>query len=141
MIIITPSISLEDNEISFDAIRSSGPGGQNVNKVSTAVQLRFDLTNSPSLPLEIKERLAVLAGNRLTDAGILIIEAKRYRAQDQNKFDAVQRLVALIQKAAVKPKTRRATRPTVTARAARLGNKKKRGELKRTRRYNPDDWD
>lgn len=141
MIIITPTISLEDNEIAFDAIRSSGPGGQNVNKVSTAIQLRFDLTNSPSLPADIKERLALLAGNRLTDAGILIIEAKHYRTQEQNKFDAVQRLITLIQKAAVKPKTRKATRPTVTARAARLGDKKKRGELKRTRRYNPDDWE
>jgi ribosome-associated protein len=140
MIIITPTISLEENEIAFDAIRSSGPGGQNVNKVSTAIQLRFDLTNSPSLPADIKERLALLAGNRLTDAGILIIEAKHYRTQEQNKFDAVQRLITLIQKAAVKPKTRKATRPTVTARAARLGDKKKRGELKRTRRYNPDDW-
>ena len=141
MIIITPTISLEDNEIAFDAIRSSGPGGQNVNKVSTAIQLRFDLTNSTSLPTDIKERLALLAGNRLTDAGILIIEAKHYRTQEQNKFDAIQRLITLIQKAAVKPKTRKATRPTVTARAARLGDKKIRGELKRTRRYNPDDWE
>ena len=126
MIEVTPSIKIDENEIQLDFIRSSGPGGQNVNKVASAVQLRFDVRNSPSLEPEVKERLIKLAGSRMTDDGVLIIEAKRYRTQEQNRFDAIQRLVTLIQKALVKPKIRRATRPTLTAKAARVGDKKKR---------------
>ena len=141
MIEVTNSVKIDENEIQLDFIRSSGPGGQNVNKVATSVQLRFGVRNSPSLESDVKERLIKLAGSRMTEDGILIIEAKRYRTQDQNRFDATQRLITLIQKALEKPKIRRATRPSVTAKAARVGDKKKRGEIKKTRRFNPDDWE
>ena len=141
MIGITPSLSIDENEIQLDFIRSSGPGGQNVNKVASGVQLRFDIRNSPSLESEVKERLIKLAGSRVTEEGILIIEAKKYRTQEQNRFDATQRLIAWIQKALEKPKVRRATRPSLTAKAARVGDKKKRGEIKKTRRFNPEDWE
>jgi len=141
MIEITSTLRLDEKELAFDFVRSSGPGGQNVNKVSTAVQLRFDAANSPSLPPDVKERLIKLAGNRMTADGILMIEAKRYRSQDKNRLDAVQRLVTLIQRSVEPPKKRKTTRPSLTARAARVGAKKKRGELKRTRQYNPDEWE
>ena len=141
MIEISSSVRIEDSEIQYDFIRASGPGGQNVNKVATSVQLRFGVRNSPSLEPDVKERLIKLAGSRITEDGTLIIEAKRYRTQDQNRFDATQRLITLIQKALEKPKIRRATRPSVTAKAARVGDKKKRGEIKKTRRFNPDDWE
>ena len=141
MIEITPSLSIDDSEVQLDFIRAAGPGGQNVNKVSSAVQLRFDVRSSPSLEPDVKERLVKLAGSRMTEEGVLIIEAKRYRAQEQNRFDALQRLTALIQKALVKPKERKATRPGVTASAARVGAKKRRGEIKRTRRYIPEEWE
>jgi ribosome-associated protein len=141
MIEVTSSIKIEENEIQLDFIRASGPGGQNVNKVASSVQLRFDVRHSPSLDPDVKERLIRLAGSRATGDGILIIEAKRYRTQDQNRLDAVQRLVALIQKALEKPKIRRATRPSLTAKAARVGDKKKHGETKRTRRPVPEDWE
>ena len=141
MIEITSTIKIDESEIKLDFIRASGPGGQNVNKVASSVQLRFDVLNSQSLQPDVKERLIKLAGSRMTEDGILIIEAKRYRTQDQNRFDATQRLITLIQKALEKPKIRRATRPSVTAKAARVGDKKKRGEIKKTRRFNPDDWE
>jgi ribosome-associated protein len=141
MLEVTSTVKLEDSELQFDFIRASGPGGQNVNKVATSVQLRFDVHNSPSLEPEVKERLIKLAGSRMTDEGVLIIEAKRYRTQDQNRYDASQRLIALIQQALEKPKLRRATRPSLTAKAARVSSKKKRGAVKRTRRFNPEDWE
>ena len=141
MIEVTPSLKIDESEIQYDFIRSSGPGGQNVNKVASSVQLRFDVQNSPSLDLDVKERLIKLAGSRVTEDGILIIEAKRYRTQDQNRFDATQRLITWILKALVKPKERKATRPSVTAKAARVGDKKKHGEIKRIRRYIPEDWE
>jgi ribosome-associated protein len=141
MIEVTSSVKIEDSEIQLDFIRASGPGGQNVNKVASSVQLRFDVRHSPFLAPDVKERLIELAGSRITADGILIIEAKRYRTQDQNRLDAVQRLVALIQKALEKPKIRRATRPSLTAKAARVGDKKKHGEMKRTRRPVPEDWE
>lgn len=141
MIEVTPSVSIEESEIQFDFIRSTGPGGQNVNKVATAVQLRWDVRATTALPPDVKERLVRLAGSRITGEGVLIIEARRYRTQEQNRFDAVQRLVALVQKALEAPKPRRKTRPSVTASAARVGAKRQRGELKRIRRYNPEEWE
>jgi len=141
MLEITSTLKLDEKEISFDFIRSSGPGGQNVNKVSSAVQLRFEAANSQSLPPDVKQRLIKLAGKRMTEDGVLLIEAKRYRSQEQNRLDAIQRLVTLIQNAAEPPKRRKATRPSVTARAARVGAKRKRGELKRTRQYNLEEWE
>jgi ribosome-associated protein len=134
MLEITPTILLPESEFQLDYIRSSGPGGQNVNKVATAVQLRFDLANSPSLPADVKTRLARLAGSRMTAGGLLLIEAKRYRTQEQNRADALARLVALIRKALEAPKARRATRPSLTARIKRVETKKRRGQIKRTRR-------
>jgi len=141
MIEVSSNVKIDESEIQYDFIRASGPGGQNVNKVASSVQLRFDIRNSPSLESEVKERLIKLAGSRVTDDGILIIEAKKYRTQEQNRYDATQRLIAWVQKALEKPKVRRATRPSLTAKAARVGDKKKRGEIKKTRRFNQEDWE
>jgi ribosome-associated protein len=138
---ISPQIQLEENEIQFEFVRASGPGGQNVNKVATAAQLRFNIAASTSLNAEIKERLLKLAGTRANSEGILIIEAKQYRTQEQNRADALLRLQELIQKAAVRPKTRHATRPGIAAKAARVFAKKRRGAIKRTRQYNPEEWE
>jgi ribosome-associated protein len=141
MLQITPTLALDDGEIQLDYIRASGPGGQNVNKVSTAVQLRFDVTNSPSLAEDVKERLLKLAGSRATAEGVLVIEAKRYRTQEQNRADAVLRLTSLIQQALEKPKIRKKTKPGVAASAARVFEKKHRGAIKKIRRYNPEEWE
>ena len=141
MIEVTSSVKIDENEVQYEFVRASGPGGQNVNKVASSVQLRFDVRNSPSLFPDVKERLIKLAGSRMTDEGVLIIEAKRYRTQEQNRFDAIQRLITLIQKAFEKPKVRRATRPSLTAKATRVGDKKKHGEIKRTRRFDPSEWE
>lgn len=134
---ISPSLTLPDSELTFEFVRASGPGGQNVNKVATAVQLRFDVRASPSLTEEVKARLIRLAGRRMTADGVLVIEAKRYRAQEQNRADAELRLAALIQKALVPPKERRPTRPSAAAKAKRLEEKRRRGEIKRSRRERP----
>ncbi len=140
MIEINSSLQLDDSEITMEFIRSSGPGGQNINKVATAVQLRFELRKSTSLSIDVKDRLAKLAGRRLTDDGILIIEAKRFRTQEKNRSDALLRLVALIQKAVEPPKPRHATRPTLASKTERIQSKKLRGKLKETRQ-NPGNWD
>jgi ribosome-associated protein len=132
------SMKLEESELQFSYIRASGPGGQNVNKVATSVQLRFDVRNSPSLSADVKDRLVKLGGSKMTSDGILIIEAKRYRTQDQNKADAVQRLDTLINKASQAPILRQATRPTRASKEVRLESKKKRSEQKKLRQGGND---
>ena len=134
MLEITPDLFLDERELTFEFIRASGPGGQNVNKVATAVQLRFDAARSASLPEAVKSRLMKLAGRRMTGDGVLLIEAKRYRSQEQNRFDALERFRELLRKASEKSKTRRKTKPTKTSKEERLKGKKKRGELKRLRK-------
>lgn len=141
MLEITPGLFLDETEIRIDFIRASGPGGQNVNKVSTSVQLRFDIRHSPSLTEEIKERLEKMAGSRVTEDGVLMIEAKRFRTQEQNRVDAEQRLITLIQKALIKPKYRLPTRPGATAKANRLKDKRKHSEIKVARRFKPGNLD
>ena len=141
MIEITPTLSLEDNEIRLEYIRASGPGGQNVNKVATAVQLHFDIRNSPSLAEDVKVRLTRLGGRRVTAEGILVIEAKRYRTQEQNRSDAILRLTTLIQGALEKPKSRRATRPSLASQTRRIESKKKRGDIKKNRGSSLKEWD
>jgi ribosome-associated protein len=141
MIAITPSLALDESEIQLEFVRAAGPGGQNVNKVATAVQLRFDVRGSPSLPAEGRARLVKLAGRRVNEDGVLVITARRYRSQERNRADAFQRLVKMIQKAAIRPRVRKATRASSSARAARVDEKKRRGETKRRRRRHPEDWE
>lgn len=133
MLKITPVIALSDDEIVLSFIRSSGPGGQNVNKVATAVQLRFDVARSPSLPQPVRDRLRALAGNRMSRDGTLIITAQRFRSQERNRRDALDRLIALVRAAAQPPKARKPTRPTRASRQRRLEAKRRRGDVKRYR--------
>lgn len=133
MIAVTRSIAIAESEIHMDFVRASGPGGQHVNKVATAVQLRFDVHNSPSLPDDVRQRLMRLAGKRLTAGGVLLIDARRFRTQEQNREDAINRLVQLIRQAAQKPKVRRPTKPTVAAQQRRLESKRRRSQTKRLR--------
>lgn len=131
---ITPTIAIDQSEVKEEFIRSSGPGGQNVNKVSTAVQLRFNVAASPSLPDDIRKRLVHLAGTRITEDGILVIHARRFRTQEQNRQDALDRLVTLIRKASERPKIRHKTRPTFESKRRRLEEKRHRSEAKSMRR-------
>ena len=133
MIRITPSIAIDEAEVQFQFVTASGPGGQNVNRVATAAQLRFDAASSPSLTNEIRQRLTSVAGRRMTGDGVLIIKAQRFRSQEQNWEDAINRLVALLQKAAETPRRRRATRPTRASKERRLESKKRRSKTKRLR--------
>jgi len=133
MIHITRTIEIDESEIQEYFIRASGPGGQNVNKVATTVQLRFDVANSCSLPEEVRKRLISLAGNRITEDGILIIDARRFRTQGRNREDATERLVELIRNAAQRPKIRRKTSPTLASKMRRLKSKRHDAESKRLR--------
>ncbi|MDP2028819.1 MAG: alternative ribosome rescue aminoacyl-tRNA hydrolase ArfB [Thiobacillus sp.] len=137
MIRINPQVELDEREIQEDFVRASGPGGQNVNKVSTAVQLRFDVARSPSLPEPVRARLAILAGRRLTRDGVLIIEAERYRSQRRNRDDALERLIELIREACEVDKPRRPTRPTLASKKRRLESKQRQGETKKLRALKP----
>lgn len=130
---ITPYISIEDNEIREEFTRAPGPGGQNVNKVSSAVRLRFGVRNSPSLSEDVRRRLTSIAGKRMTDDGVLIVSATRFRAQERNRQDALDRLIELIRRAARKPAPRRRTKPTAASQARRLDEKSRRGRVKQLR--------
>lgn len=139
MIEVTSRIHLDEREISESFIRASGPGGQNVNKVSSAVELRFDALHSPSLPDDVRIRLMRLARRRLTLNGEIVILAQRHRSQDMNRADALERLVDLIREATHVPKPRRKTKPTKSSQAKRMNSKTKRGDVKRLRQSRPDD--
>jgi ribosome-associated protein len=134
MIKVTRNIAIDEREIEQHFIRASGPGGQNVNKVATAVQIRFDVARSRSLPDEVRLRLISLAGSRVTKDGILVIDARRFRTQERNRQDAIDRLLALIRAAAVRPKPRGKTKPTLASKQRRLQAKRQHSELKRGRR-------
>ncbi len=134
MLRVTPDIAIGEHEIRYDFVRSSGPGGQNVNKVSSAVQLRFNVNDSASLPREVKTRLCKLAGKKISTDGILIIQASRFKSQEKNRQDAIERLIHLIWRATVKPKKRVKTKPSRRAKLRRLESKRHRSRLKDSRR-------
>jgi ribosome-associated protein len=137
---ITHRIAIDESEIQESFVRASGPGGQNVNKVSTAIELRFDVRHSPSLPDAVKARLERLAGRRLTREGVLVIEAQRYRTQARNREDGIARLVELIKEAAAPPPPpRRPTKPTRASKERRLASKERRGRVKALRQSRPTD--
>ncbi len=139
MISVTPNISLDESELEFSFVRSSGPGGQNVNKVATAVQLRFDIARSPSLPVDVRARLMSRAGRKLTRDGVLILTARRFRTQERNRADAVDRLVEMIRAAATPLKRRRKTKPTRASKHQRVEEKRRRSSTKRLRGKPADD--
>ena len=134
MIQITPDIHIRETELRLDFIRSSGPGGQNVNKVATAVQLRFDVFTSPSLPEDVRRRLVRIAGKKVSKEGVLLIDARRFRTQERNRQDAVDRFIQWVRRAAEKPKKRIKTKPTLSSRERRLEGKRQRSETKRLRK-------
>ena len=133
MIRVTPTISIHESELRFEFVRSSGPGGQNVNKVATAVQLRFDAAHCLSLPEDVRRRLARVAGRKMTAEGVLIITARRHRTQQKNRDDAVERLITLLRRAAAAPKARQKTRPTRASVERRLADKRRKSLTKKTR--------
>lgn len=137
MLEITDKIAIDERELEERFIRASGPGGQNVNKVSTAVELRFDVRHSGSLPLTVRDRLVRIAGRRITDEGVLVIRAERFRTQERNREDARARLVELIREALYVPKKRVATKPTRAAKARRVDTKVRRGSVKKLRQSRP----
>lgn len=137
MIRVNRSISIDESELEESFVRSSGPGGQNVNKLATAVQLRFDVRRSRSLPEPVRQRLARLAGRRLTREGVIVITAERFRTQERNREDARERLLALIREAAITPRPRRPTKPTAASRERRIETKKRRGDIKSLRQAKP----
>ena len=139
MIYINSALSLQNNEVTYDFIRASGPGGQNVNKVSTAVQLRFNVKNSSSINEAVKNRLINIAGKRVSAEGILIIDARRHRSQSKNREDALNRLKELMIKALAVPKRRRKTKPTFASKEKRLRDKKARSKIKQSRKP-PEDY-
>ena len=140
MIRVTDHISIDESELEESFVRSSGPGGQNVNKLSTAVQLRFDVRRSPSLPNDVAIRLMRLAGKRMTKDGVLILIAQNHRTQERNRAEAMERLVALIQEASIRPTVRRATKPTKASKERRIEGKKRRSGIKNLRQSKPG-WD
>lgn len=133
MIHVTHRIQIPEKEVELEFVRASGPGGQNVNKVATAVQLRFDVLHSPSLPEDVRERLVKLGGKRITESGVLIIDARRHRTQQANREDAIERFVELVRRAARKQKRRKPTRRTAASREERLAEKRRRSKLKKER--------
>jgi ribosome-associated protein len=133
MLRITDSIAIDENELQWRFVRAAGPGGQNVNKVATAAQLRFDVRHCTALPADLRERLARLAGSRMTARGVLVIEARRFRTQERNRADALERLAALLRRAAEPPKVRRATKVPVAAKRRRLEGKQRQARKKRLR--------
>ena len=141
MIRVTRTIVIDEDEIEERFIRASGPGGQHVNRSATAVQLRFDVANSPSLPGDVRERLTRLAGKRMTEDGVLVIDAQRFRSQSRNRQDARRRLVDLVRRASLVPRVRRKTRPTAASKERRLREKLRRGETKKLRsRPRREEW-
>jgi ribosome-associated protein len=141
MIRVNRSLAISESEIAFEFIRSSGPGGQNVNKVATAVRLSFDVRRSPSIPIDVRERLLLLAGKRAGADGVLAIVARRHRTQEANRRDAVARLVELVRRAAEKPRERRSTKPTAASKRRRLEAKRLRAKMKAGRRASPESED
>ena len=139
MIRVTDRIEIDEREIEESFVRASGPGGQNVNKLSTAVRLRFDVAGSPSLPDDVRARLKGLAGRRLTKDGVIVIVAEQYRTQERNRADALERLLELIRRAAERPIPRRKTRPPKSSKRQRLEGKKRRSRVKDLRRVKPSE--
>jgi ribosome-associated protein len=140
MLQVTPEIAIDEHELEERFVRSSGPGGQNVNKVATAVQLRFDPSRSKAISEEVRQRLRDIAGSRMTADGVLVIDARRFRTQAENRQDARDRLAGFIRQAAVRPKRRRKTRPTASSKERRLDTKRQRSDTKRGRREKPEDY-